>query len=297
MGRKNESGQALVLILLSLSVVLTLVLFILSRSITDVAVSSNQEQSVRAFSAAEAGIERSLVVGTGFASPQTIGNASYTTSVTDFALNSTDILFPSPVTSGDTVTEWFVSHAADGSLTCSSGPCFRGSQIKVCWGNPGATFLDPNKIPAVEVSVYYESSPGEMATVNVGRAAVDPNASRRPVNSFDAPDGGTCIINGQAYQFQKTITFASLGITAGSYGVDGGLQLAKIRLLYNSDIPHLVGTTVTGITGNDKLPSQGKRIDSSGLAGGSNRRIVVYQGWGQSPFSSNSLIVPAGITK
>jgi Tfp pilus assembly protein PilX len=93
MTRNRESGQALVLVLLSLSVVLTLVLFILARSITDVTVSSRQEESVRAFSAAEAGIERALVAGTGFGTTE-IGNASYTTSVTDFALGGNDMNFP-----------------------------------------------------------------------------------------------------------------------------------------------------------------------------------------------------------
>jgi Tfp pilus assembly protein PilX len=84
MTRKSQKGQALVLVLLSLSVVLTLVLFILSRSITDVAVSSKEEESARAFSAAEAGIERSLVVGSGNSSD--IGDAHYVASVTSFAL-------------------------------------------------------------------------------------------------------------------------------------------------------------------------------------------------------------------
>ncbi len=45
------------LVLLSMSVVLTLVLFILSRSITDIAVTTSQEEAVRAFSAAEAGVD------------------------------------------------------------------------------------------------------------------------------------------------------------------------------------------------------------------------------------------------
>ena len=39
----HNAGQALVLVLLSLAVVLTLVLFILSRTITDIAVSTSEE--------------------------------------------------------------------------------------------------------------------------------------------------------------------------------------------------------------------------------------------------------------
>ena len=79
---KRESGQALILVLLSLSVVLTLVLYVVSRSVTDVAVSSQQEESVRAFSAAEAGIEKTLVIGTGNATPAPVGDSSYVSSIT-----------------------------------------------------------------------------------------------------------------------------------------------------------------------------------------------------------------------
>ena len=52
---KIESGQALLLVLLGMAVVLTIVLSILSRSVTDIAVTSREEEALRAFSAAEAG--------------------------------------------------------------------------------------------------------------------------------------------------------------------------------------------------------------------------------------------------
>ena len=292
MRRIEESGQALVLVLLSLSVVLTLVLFILSRSITDVAVSSKQEASVRAFSAAEAGVERALVIGSNLSSTD-IGDASYTTSVTEFA-SGADLSFPSPVSYGDTVTVWFVSHDTNRNLSCTSLPCFYGDSpsIKVCWGNSG-TPAGAVTTPAIELSVYYDSTPGNMATVNIGRTAIDPNVGRRASNSFISNDGGTCQIGGQTYQFQKTITFASLGVPAGSYQNANGLQIAKIRMLYNSNASHVVGVSVSG----GALPSQGQKIDSSGVAGDSNRRIVVYQGWPEFPFASNSILSPVGITK
>jgi hypothetical protein len=293
MTRNRESGQALVLVLLSLSVVLTLVLFILARSVTDVAVSSRQEESVRAFSAAEAGIERSLVTGNAYAGAIDIGRSSYTTSVTDFALGESVVNFPSPISSGDIVTTWFVAHdPSTGNLVCNlDQTCFTGSSMDVCWGN--SDILATNEhAPAIEVSIYYESTPGNLATIKIGRVAIDPNTGRRESNSFASDDGGTCEIAGQTYQFQKNISFASLGIPAGSYGVENGLQLAQIRMLYN-DIPQKVGVNVTG----GRLPSQGQKIDSSGVAGSSNRRVVMYQGWAESPFASNSLLVPSGITK
>lgn len=287
--RKGESGQALVLVLLSLSVVLTLILFILSRSVTDIATSGRQEESVRAFSAAEAGVERSLVIGGNY-SGSFDNNASYTTTVTDFALGGYDLIFPSAITYGDTVTVWFTSHDANGNLACGALPCYHGTSMKVCWGNLG-TPANSSTTPAIEVSVYYESTPGDMSTLKIGRAAVDPNVGRG--NSFSAPNVGTCQIGGQTYQFQKVITFASLGIPAASFNNVNGLQLAKIRMLYNTDTSQVLGVNVNTTI----LPSQGKQIDSRGVAGDSNRRILVYQGWGESPFAANSIISPVGVTK
>jgi len=60
---KNQKGQAVLIVLLSLSVVLIVVMFVVSRSITDISLSTKEENSLRAFSAAEAGIERALVIG------------------------------------------------------------------------------------------------------------------------------------------------------------------------------------------------------------------------------------------
>ncbi len=293
MVRKVQSGQALVLVLLSLSVVLTLILFILSRSVTDIATSGRQEESVRAFSAAEAGIERSLVIGGNYAGSFD-NNASYTTNVTAFALGTNEINFPSPVSYGDTTTIWFTSHDANGNLTCNSSPCFYGvnPSINICWGVPG-TLANASNTPAIELSVYYEVPAGNTSGIRVGRAAFDPYVSRPNANSFAAPDAGTCTIQGKTYAFQKRISFSSIIPVAASYQVANGLQLAKIRILYN-DVSQALGITVSGGT---TLPSQGQVIDSRGVAGDSNRRIVVYQGWGESPFASNSIISPVGITK
>ena len=89
--QRGNEGQALILVLLGLAVVLTVVLFILSRSITDVAVSSSQSQSVSAFSAAEAGVEQALVIGTGGNS--SVGSASYTSQVTNVGQNNTSFIY------------------------------------------------------------------------------------------------------------------------------------------------------------------------------------------------------------
>ncbi len=292
----NESGQALVLVLLSLAVVLTLVLFVLSRSVTDVAVSSRQEEAVRAFSAAEAGVERALVIGGSSGSTQ-IGDATYKASVTSYAEGSTDFNYPIVMASGDTATVWFTAHDTDGNLVCdSTHQCFTGDSIKVCWGKSG-TSANSATTPAIEIITYYETTPGDASTVKVARAALDPNSGRRGSNSFSAPDSGSCTIAGVNYAFQKTFLFSDLGIAAGSYQNQGGLEFMGVRMLYNTDTSHEVGVTVN-FPNDSTLPSQGQAIDSSGISGESNRRLSVFQGWPEVPsIFTFSVYSSTGLTK
>ena len=298
---KNQPGQALVLVLLSLAVVLTLVLFILSRSITDIAISSRQEESVRAFSAAEAGIEKSLVIGTG--ASQEFQDANYTSSVSDYAESTQDYVYPINMASGDTFTTWFSAHDTDGNFICdATHPCFYSSSlgsanfIKVCWGKTG-TGSGNSTTPAVEFSFFYEDTPGVPSTVKIARAAFDPNSSRTTENAFASSDLGTCTISGNQYAFQKTLTFNDLGIAPGSFQSQGGLQFMRARMFYNSDTSHPIGVTVN-FAGNSILPSQGQSIVSTGVSGESNRRLEVFQGWPEVPSVFDySVYSSAGLTK
>lgn len=276
-----QAGQALVLILLSLAVVLTLVLFILSRSVTDIAVSSREEEAVRAFSAAEAGVEQSLIVGVSSGTIP-IGNATYKADVSSFAAGTNGFIYPIDLNSGESSTLWFVAHDADGNILCNAGsPCFTGKQLRVCWGKSG-TAADSATTPAVELSVLYTTTPGDYSTVRVARAVFDPNSGRRANNLFSAPDAGNCTIGGQSFAFQKTVDLSTLGIPAGSYDVQSGLQLAHLRFFYNTDTAHQAAYDVN-FAGDSMLPSQGLMVDSSGIAGQSTRRLSVFQGWPEAP--------------
>jgi Tfp pilus assembly protein PilX len=291
---RNSRGQALVLVLLSLAVVLTLVLFILARSVTDVAISSREEEAIRAFSAAEAGVEKALVIGTNSGSGDTF---SYSANVSNFAEGTREFAYPINLSSGDTATIWFVAHDTDGNVTCTAGtPCFTGSNLKVCWGKSG-TGAGTATTPAVELSVFFESSPSDSTTAKIARATFDPNSGRRATNAFGAPDSGTCTVGGETFQFQKTIDLSTLGIGAGSYGTQGGLQFGRLRMLYNSDLSHKVGFSVN-LAGDSVLPSQGLNVDSEGAAGESNRRLSVFQGWPEAPSVLDySVYSSTGLTK
>lgn len=284
---KSSTGQALVLVLLSLAVVLTLVLYILSRSVTDIAVSSRSEEAVRAFSAAEAGVEKALIVGASLPSTE-IGNANYSANISGIGEGTQSFNYPISLFSGDTATLWFADHDDNGNISCGVGTaCFTGNTVRVCWGKVG-TYPDPSKVPAIEISVFYDTG----GAYRIARDAIDPvSASRTPSNSFNPSDGvGTCTIDPVTYQFQKTFDLSSLGVS-------GQLQFARIRMLYNTDTAHDVGFDVN-FPGNSLLTSQGLLISSSGNAGESNRRLEVFQGWPEAPSVFDYAIYSStGLTK
>ena len=286
----RQKGQALLLVLLSMAVVLTIVLSVLSRSITDIAVTSRDEEALRAFSAAEAGVEQALVAGGGSG---TVGNASFNANVSGFASGSKAFVNPEGLYSGESMIAWFAAHDANGNLVCSAEfPCFTGQNLKVCWGKAGTPATDATT-PALEVSVLYLTTPGDYSTIRIARVALDPNSNRTATNKFSAPDAGTCTISGTNFQFQKTIDLATLGVPAGSYGVENGLQFARFRFLYNTDTIHQAGIDVN-LPGNSLLPSQGLKIDSAGTSGESNRKIEVFQSYGEVPLSFSGSVFSTG---
>lgn len=293
----TQTGQALLMVVLSLAVVLTLVLSILARSITDIKISTGGEEALRAFSAAEAGIEtslNSLIVG------QSSGNlegASFKASVTKVGEAASFFANPNPLFSGETSLFWFVGHDGSGNLSCGLGAnCFTGSKVKICWGKEG-TSSSSSDTPAIEASVVYATTPGDYSTPQIARATIDPNSSRTASNSFSAPDAGGCTLGTENFAFQKTLDLSSLGIPASSYNNPNGLQFLIVRMLYNESVSHTAGISVD-FSGNGVLPAQGSTIDSLGSSGESNRKINVFQGYGEPPLPLGAVVFsPTGITK
>ena len=266
-----QKGQAVLIVLLSLSVVLVVVMYILSRSVTDISLSIKDENAMRAFSAAEAGIERALVAGS--TGSQEIGGAGFEASVTDFAAGQTYVTYPISLKSGELATFWFVEHDDNGNLTCVASSCFTGDQIVLRWGDEGTSDSAANT-PAIELTVYYSNLVGnspDLTTLKVARATYDTFSSRRlNDNKFLAAYSGVQVIGTDRFQFHRTVNFEdNLGIpnTALVQPI-----YATVKMLYNTT-PHKIALSVTGGT----LPSQGSVIDSTGTYGDSNRRISVYQ--------------------
>lgn len=278
---KNQKGQALLLVLLALAVTLTVVLSAVSRSTTDISISTQEEDSLRAFSAAEAGIEESLSSGSSVGITSLSNDAEFETTVVE-AQSGNSFNYPADRLSGESGTFWFVSHDVDGDLTCSSLPCLAANTLEFCWGDP-STPVD-NTSPAVEVSIFYDTSgqvvsSGNFSSVEVAREAFDGVAARASLNNFSSASSG-CTVGSENYQFSSgSISLPALGIPCS--GTTGCLLMARARLIYNENTPHPVAINANAVGGS--LPAQGIQIDSTGTAGDSTRRVNVFQSYAEFP--------------
>jgi hypothetical protein len=257
----QESGQ-IVLILVLLTVVgLTIGLSLIARTITDIRISSQIEESNKAFSAAEAGVESALknqAVGpTG--SVKLPGDAIAEYTLTD--IGGTDV-YSFPVTeAGKSQTLWLVGHNSDGTINEAAGNYYLVTDsLKICWG-PGSPLE-----PAIVFSLIYK----EGSDYKISKKAYDSDSGRASTNGFNNTlDPISSALCGGNYSHSKTVTFADFGIAQNSKYI-----YLKIQPVYNS-----TGIGVQPAAGT-ALPSQGKQIVSIGSTQtGVIRKIQVVQGY------------------
>lgn len=273
MVRKFSQGQAVVLALLLTAVVLTVGLAVVSQSIVDVRSSTQAQEVVQAFSAAEAGIEQALLAGSAGDITGYVGNASFFVRTDSLGLNKTKFILPRGMVSGDSQTLWLVSHNAGGVLGCPCG-YFQGSpEITLYWGAVGAS-----PAPALLVDVYYKLPAGgsDYSGIRMKRYAFDdPNLARS--NNFDTSintNPGPLVIDGTSTDFlySKTVTLPS----PVTFNASDGLQMIRVKILYTTgspqpvafDLPNLVNGT--GSNQNPGLPAQGFMPSSQGSVGQPN---------------------------
>lgn len=250
--RKTARGQALLIILLVMVVGLTVGLSLSTRSVSDVKVSSQLEDSSRAFAAAESGIEAVLKGDTALSG--TVGNGSYT--LTTSTAGSTGTSFSlGDLNIADTYTVWLVGHDASGNLDLTT--IYGGSTIDICWQKAESTGDEP----AMETAVVYKDNGG---LYKIWRGAYDPSPTRRAGNFFSDTDAGGCA----GLTNKKTINLASLT----------GTKIAlRLRPFYAKATANAVPL------GGNNLPGQGLTISSSGTSGQTTRKIVVTQSYGSLP--------------
>jgi hypothetical protein len=281
--KNHSSGQAVLIILLVMAVVLTIGLSVVSRSVTDINISQQSEDSARAFSAAEAGIEQALI-GTSadrdFEFNFTESSAKI--SSREVAFGHTWYIYPSEVATDQIVTVWLGDYNnTTGDYTSS----YTGNRLRVYWGNPDTP--NNNKFtPAMEVSIYYKDG----AAYKVGKYLLDPYSGRIMVDKgFCDPNnlGGSLCTGIFSFSNVKS----SIGTPAQEFQFNADLDMsnfvpnpvtrfplfARLRLLYSTNDSHFVGVLSSGAGSSLTFPSQGKDITAVGSSGVTSRKVVVFR--------------------
>ncbi|EKD62955.1 MAG: hypothetical protein ACD_52C00004G0007 [uncultured bacterium] len=279
------SGQAVLLVVLTLAVVLTLVLSVISRTITDVKITTVEGDSLRAFSAAEAGIERHLTSYSYTFSDFTLNNVEVTGSISPKYENQREMNYPEKLVEAEAATVWFVDHDDNGNISCGAGTtCYSGTpanaRMRLCWGEDGAPLY-----PAVEISVYYDPDYDlDFSDVEVARYNVDPNAATRATNNFRPNDPGGCNnVAGEGVDYSRrtfNINFNNSGLDY--FGIPNaviqnrmGLLFARIRFFYNGSEAVPFGVILSNSGAGSFFPSQARVIESSGKLGDAQRRVEI----------------------
>lgn len=303
----SQSGQALLIILLATLVALTIGLTITQRSLTEVSNSTRVEQSTRAFSAAEAGIENALSqVSPVNGSVTDLGNSSgYGVSTSGEVPKVTDHLvgleYP-PLTKASFAHFWL----ADPNQVFNSpnyGATYIHSNFVVYFGNSDAGSDTPK--PAVEVNVvtyntstakyisnkYYIDSDGNRATnnkftnANAGGFSDGTNCSGGNTASVYSAATGTGSATSSPFLCKVSIPPQSAGGGyTGAYTASGSVNiptLVRVRVLYSNNSQRIALTPAqTGYGASppdyDYLPAQAVVYDATGTAGDSKRKLRLF---------------------
>lgn len=266
----DQSGQVLLISLLVMVVALTVGLSVAVRTITTIRMTSAEDSSQRAFSAAEAGVEQALTETVG--NPPIIGtfantNSSYSTSTS--LLSGDEVLADNgALISKDNAVDVWLSSYPDYSNPWPPGVSGVSSPqiLKIYWvssldsNNCGSNveYQSPAALEAIAIT-------GSVASPILTHYAFDPCSSRQNNNNFtlvSLGSGGT--VSGTMFAYGASITFTT---------ANPGLLVRVIPLYANTHI---------GIKGVG-LPSQGTVITSVGTSGGTQRKIVSFRGYPKPP--------------
>ena len=267
-----QRGQALIVVLMVLAVVSAVGLSVASRSITEVNISTVQEESSRALSAAEAGIEAALSA----ASPLPIGvqvavgDSSAPSSFTPDSITTAEArntLELGSLRSGESQTV-FLANSLDPNSPGFEGEFNHNHEFDICFGDPSAA---KTQAPALEVTLYYYD--GEYRAVRTG---YDPLVARSNFNHAVVSPGSDCP-SGTTYEYAvDNVRFSDLGMPVGGGNTP---LLLRIKMLYNNSEDHWLGVGIRQDSGTPPFPGQGREIAVSGQSGSTTRRVQVIENY------------------
>lgn len=256
--RSSSSGQALIILLLVMVVGLTIGLSIATRTATDVRLTSQDELSQKAFSAAEAGIEDALRRDLGtFSSSgtQTVGDAQYEVRVTPQGGGQT-FATSEPIVKDDVAQVILNPPTANPPTT-----------MDIYWVNTAAGSGETSPEASLEIIEVYENG----GTYGVYKYTFNSNCTTTSasgdLNNFMTsgcdPAPATATIGGRTYSAKVSINLKP--------AASDNPQYLRIKPLYNK-----TSVAVQGPAGTT-LPLQGYLVESTGISSDISRKIQVFR--------------------
>lgn len=269
---KKQKGQIILILILVITVALAIGLSVIQRSLVDVSTSTKVEQSARAFSAAEAGIEKAL-------KDNSSGSVQFTETGSQ-AIFSAGESIPVLQTGSDpqkpleypTLSKEEIAQAWLADLYSDSNPpaaYYTQNSLDIFWGQQN--IADVNNRPAIEIKVIEYIG----GTYTPHSFYLDPNSSRASLTNFTDVSSGC------------SNTLPAITTTSGTNrsfyckwtlsGLKQDLMLLRARILYSSTSqPFAVGAV--GTCGrNCSLPSQARILTSTGTSGETQRKVQVFR--------------------
>lgn len=261
MQKNSENGQILLIVVLTMILALTVGLSIASRTVTELKLARQSEESQRALQAAEAGIEQVAKSPTLTSSGTFTNNAKFTTTVTTDS--DTQVL----LNNGQEVDQATGSDVWLSEHTTYANPMGNGSPVTVTiyWGTKDQSTCSvsggPAVIPALEILLLE----GSIDVPTFKKYVYEPSlCSRIPGATKIATSSTATNVNG--VDFYYSISLPS--ITNG--------RIMKIVPIYASG---KIGIKSSG----PAFPAQGSIIESTGTSGDTVRKVIYYQSFPQLP--------------
>ena len=272
----SQKGQVVLILILVMSVALSIGLSIVQKSLVDISTASKVEQSSRAFSAAEAGIEKALrgdfstqLFAENNSSIAAItGDSQLAPPVQSGTTRQSPLEYPS-LAKEDVAQVWLANFSSPANPPPIS---YTQQSLDVYWGNSSQDQA------ALELTLVYHDSFREQLNGIAYQSQKwyldQSSAVRDPANGFTTVACGGGVderLGGIQYQCKRTLS--DLPQTR----VFNRLILIRARLLYNSSSQPFAVQAVGTCGAPCSLPAQSRSITSTGESGETRRRIRVFQ--------------------
>lgn len=265
MNYKNftEQGQVVLVLLLTMLVGLGIGLAVTQKSITDVTTSTQTEQASRAFSAAQAGLERALLNP----APSVVINkteldnkssASVTVNANQPVVGAgTPLEFPGVIS--DTIGQVWLANPA------TIAAYYTQNNVNLYFGDESAA-----ELPAAEIVAIVKNGSNYVAT----RTYIDTNNSRTAQNGFTNCPGNPAAITTTSGTGRDFKCLVNIPLSTGTP------IMIRVKLLYTTTGQNVAVAPVNFPCGGSlscELPPQASIFTSTGLSGQSQKTLQVFK--------------------